>query len=84
MYYDYYVYQYATSITYAASVCEQVEQKGQEEVDAYLKFLKAGNSASPAELLGIAGVDPLKDDTYEAAGSLITALIDDFIATVKK
>lgn len=84
LYYDYYVYQYATSITYAASVCEQVEQKGQEEVDAYLKFLKAGNSASPAELLGIAGVDPLKDDTYEAAGSLITALIDDFIATVKK
>ncbi len=78
-YYDYYVYQYATSATYAASVCALVDEKGQEETDAYLEFLKAGKTASPAELLGIAGVDPLSDDTYEAAGELIGELIDEFI-----
>ncbi len=81
LYYDYYVYQYATSLTYAASVCNQVDEKGQEEIDAYLEFLKAGNSASPSELLKIADVDPLADETYEEAGELISELIDEFIKT---
>lgn len=81
LYYDYYLYQYATSLTYAASVCNQVDEKGQEEIDAYLEFLKAGNSASPSELLKIADVDPLADETYEEAGELISELIDEFIKT---
>ena len=81
LYYGYYVYKYATSITYAASICEQVEEKGQEEINAYLDFLKAGSCAKPSELLGIAGVDPLKDETYEAARELIGVLIDEFIET---
>ena len=34
LYNDYYVYKYATSITYAASICNQVEEKGQNEIDA--------------------------------------------------
>lgn len=83
-YYDYYVYQYATSLTYATSICQLVEEKGQEAVDAYLDFLKAGNSASPSALLRIAGVDPLKDETYETAGTLIEELIDEFIATANE
>ncbi len=78
-YYEpYYVYQYATSITYASSICNLVDEKGQEEVDAYLDFLKAGKTASPAELLSIAGVDPMKDETYQAAGTYISGLIDEF------
>ncbi len=78
-YYDYYVYQYATSATYAAAVCNLVEENGQREVDAYLDFLKAGATADPASLLTIAGVDPMDDDTYESAGKLIGDLIDEFI-----
>lgn len=83
-YYDYYVYQYATSVTYAASICQLVEEKGQEEVDAYLDFLKAGNTASPSALLRIAGVDPLKDETYETARALVEELIDEYIATANE
>ena len=79
LYYNYYVYKYATSITYAASICRQVEETGQEECDAYMRFLKAGNSEPPSELLAFAGVDPLDDATYEAAGELIGELIDEFI-----
>ena len=79
LYYNYYVYKYATSITYAASICKQVEEKGQDEIDAYMQFLKAGNSASPSELLAIAGVDPLDDATYEAARNYIEDLIDEFV-----
>ena len=83
-YNQYYVFRYATSTTYAASICKLLEEKGQEEIDAYLAFLKAGNSASPAELLKIAGVDPLADETYEAAAALFTDLIDEYIATVSE
>ena len=83
LYNNYYVYKYATSITYAASICDQVEEKGQDEIDAYLDFLKAGQTASPTDLLGIANVDPLKDDTYEAAGKLIGGLIDEFAKTAR-
>ena len=58
-----------------------MDEKGQEEIDAYLEFLKAGNSASPTELLKIAKVDPLADETYEEAGELISEMIDEFIKT---
>ena len=81
---NYYVYQYATSITYAASICSKVEENGQEEIDAYIDFLKAGNKADPADLLSIAGVDPLDDATYDAAEKLITDLIDEFVALAEK
>ena len=84
MYYDYYVYKYATSITYAASICNQVDEKGQDEIDAYMEFLKAGNSASPSELLSIAGVDPMDDATYDEAEVLIGNLIDEFVETAKE
>ena len=84
LYYNYYVYKYATSITYAASICNQVDEKGQEEIDAYMAFLKAGNSASPSELLSIAGVDPMDDATYDEAEVLIGNLIDEFVETAKE
>ncbi|MBQ1525807.1 MAG: hypothetical protein IIZ75_01610 [Lachnospiraceae bacterium] len=84
MYYNYYVYQYATSLTYAASICALADEKGQEEIDAYLDFLKAGNTAAPSELLGIAGVDPLSDETYEEAAKFISELIDEYVKEVKQ
>ena len=84
LYYDYYVYKYASSLTYAASICEKVEDEGQDEIDAYLQFLKAGNSADPASLLEIAGVDPLDDETYESAQELISDLIDEYIEALDK
>lgn len=84
LYYDYYLYKYATSLTYAASICNKVDEKGQEEVDAYIDFLKAGNTTDPASLLSIAGVDPLSNDTYDEAGELISELIDEFIETAGK
>ena len=83
-YYDHYVYKYATSITYAASICDKVEEKGQEEIDAYMEFLKAGSSADPVTLLSIAGVDPLDDATYDSAEELIGGLIDEFIAETQE
>ena len=55
----------------------------QKEIDAYLDFLKAGKSDHPANLLGIAGVDPMDDETYDSAEKLINDLMDEFIETAK-
>ncbi len=82
LYNNYYVYQYATSVTYAASICNLVDKNGQDEVDDYISFLKAGASASPADLLRIANVDPLADKTYEEAGALIKDLIDEYVSAI--
>ncbi len=87
-YYDYYVYQYATSITYAAAVCQKLEdarsaEEKQKVREAYLDFLKSGKSADPVTLVKIVGVDPMDDKTYEEAGEYISGLIDEFIEMAK-
>ncbi len=83
LYYNYYVYKYACALTYAASICNRVDEEGQDAIDDYIDFLKAGNSDSPSKLLEIAGVDPLDDTAYEEAGELIENLIDEYIEVCK-
>lgn len=57
-YYNFYVYQYATSFAASASLAEQVQAHGQQAVKRIQeKFLSAGNSAAPIDVLKAAGVD---------------------------
>ena len=77
-YYVYYVYQYATSITYAASIAQGILGGKENAVEDYLSFLKAGRSADPQTLLSIAGVDPLKEETYRAAMDYFKGLVDEY------
>lgn len=51
----FYVYKYATGISAAAALSEQVIRTG--DVSPYLKFLKSGGSRYPIETLADAGVD---------------------------
>ena len=77
-YYAYYVYQYATSISYAASITQGILGGRENAVEDYLSFLKAGRSADPQTLLSIAGVDPLKEETYRAAMDYFKGLVDEY------
>ena len=77
-YYVYYVYQYATSISYAASIAQGILSGRENAVEDYLSFLKAGHSADPQTLLSIAGVDPLKEETYRAAMDYFKGLVDEY------
>ncbi|HVF10764.1 MAG TPA: oligoendopeptidase F, partial [Abditibacteriaceae bacterium] len=43
-YYGYYVYQYATGISAAAALAQQILHEGQPAVDRYLSFLSGGSS----------------------------------------
>ncbi|WP_085992711.1 oligoendopeptidase F [Oceanobacillus senegalensis] len=56
-YYNYYVYQYATGYSAATSLANQILSEGDNAVDRYLEFLKAGSSDYPIEVLKKAGVD---------------------------
>ena len=77
-YYVYYVYQYATSISYAASIAQGILGGKENAVEDYLGFLKAGRSADPQTLLSIAGIDPLSADTYRAAMEYFKGLVDEY------
>ncbi|MCL2054806.1 MAG: oligoendopeptidase F [Oscillospiraceae bacterium] len=56
-YYDYYVYQYATSIAAACTISQRITDGEDGAVEAYLSFLKSGDSDSGTALLKLAGVD---------------------------
>jgi len=56
-YYNFYVYQYATGISAASALVQQILQEGQPAVQRYLTFLSSGSSDYSIELLKKAGVD---------------------------
>lgn len=56
-YYNFYVYQYATSFSASMAISKQILEEGQPAVERYLKFLSGGCTKSPIELLKDAGID---------------------------
>jgi oligoendopeptidase F len=76
-YYDYYVYQYATSMSGAVWFANQF-LKGDEKVrDAFIRVLSAGGSDYPHNiLLNEAGLDMRKPDAYQAAFTRMNDLMD--------
>src|SRR5208283_5333044 len=70
-YYNFYVYQYATSIIASTSLAQAIRDeaaKGQTAArDRYLAMLKAGGSKYPVDLLKAAGVDPTTSAPFDAA-----------------
>lgn len=62
----FYVYKYATGLISAVSIARGILQD-KNNFAAYKKFLSAGGSDSPYEILKLAGVDLMTDAPYEAA-----------------
>ena len=77
-YYNYYVYQYAAAVSYAASLCTSIVNGEEGAVEAYLNFLALGCSQPPAELLKSAGIDPLEEETYQKALDYFSSLVDEY------
>lgn len=66
-YYDFYVFQYATSISAAAYFTEEIEKNGEPALEKYLNVLKAGGSDYPHHILmEEAGLDMTKEAPYRA------------------
>ncbi|MCR4600030.1 MAG: oligoendopeptidase F [Acetatifactor sp.] len=56
-YYNFYVYQYATSFCASVAIVKSILSEGAPAVERYKKFLSGGCSKPPVELLKIAGVN---------------------------
>lgn len=65
-YYNYYVYQYATSFSVSLNIVERILNKEEGILDKYLEFLKLGDSLYPIEALKILDID-LSDKTIFAS-----------------
>jgi len=75
-YYNFYVYQYATSIAGAAYFVDQLKANGDEARDIYLDFLKAGGSDYPVEILKDAGLDMTSPAPYNAVIDRMNGVMD--------
>jgi oligoendopeptidase F len=78
MYYDFYVYQYATGIVAATALAEALQCEPETARVRYLEFLSSGGSDYPLELLRRAGVDLESrvpyDDAFATIGRQLDAL----------
>ncbi len=83
-YYNYYVYQYATSIAASSLLAEDVLTKKPGAVDRYLNLLKAGGSDDPYVLLQKAGVDMATPAPYDAIARRMDKLMDQIEAIEAK
>lgn len=74
----FYVYKYATGYSAATAISNKILEEGPPARDAYIEFLKTGESDHPIELLKLAGVDMSTSAPIEKAMKIFTALVDEF------
>ena len=68
-YRSYYVYKYATGITTAVTIADNILTYGEEYFAKYRKFLSAGGSLAPLDIIRLADVDLETSAPYEKAMS---------------
>ncbi len=89
-YWDFYVYQYATSlvasITVARGILDEASAPGAPTArrDAYLAMLRAGSSKYPIELLRDAGVDMTTSAPFAAAMKEMNQTMDEIEAILAR
>ncbi len=76
-YYNFYVYQYATSFTASAALSEKVLNGEKEATRRFLDFLGSGGSDYPINLLRKAGVDMTTSEPFELTMQKMNRVIDD-------
>ncbi|HEY2953917.1 MAG TPA: oligoendopeptidase F [Candidatus Eisenbacteria bacterium] len=87
-FYDFYVYQYATSIVASTALANGIREeaalgKSTRRRDAYLDMLRAGSSKYPIDLLKDAGVDMTTPAPFRAAMLEMNAVMDEMDKLLK-
>lgn len=83
-YYNFYVYQYATSIAASSQFAADIQAKKPGVLDRYLTLLSAGGSDDPYVLLRTAGVDLASPAPYDAVAAQMNAVMDQMEALLAK
>ncbi len=76
-YYDFYVWQYATSMAGAAAITDSILKEGTPARDRYFAMLKAGGSDYPYDLYKRAGIDMASPAPYQALAARMNRLMDE-------
>ena len=76
----FYVYKYATGITCAVNIANML-LSDPKKIDEYKKFLSAGGSAYPTEIIGYVGIDLTKMSPYEVVMKEFSETLDELIKT---
>jgi oligoendopeptidase F len=76
-YYNFYVYQYATSIAASVFFDQQIQTGGTAARDAYLDVLRAGGSDYPVDILKRAGLDMTSPAPYRALINKFSRTLDE-------
>ena len=82
--YNYYVFQYATSLIYGTALVEKMNEQGQPAVDAYYNILKGGGSKYSPELIKDAGIDPMSPEPVALTMQKMNRVMDQMEEILKK
>ncbi len=83
-YNSFYVFQYATSFTASSALSEKVLSGDPGATERYLKFISAGKSKYPIELLKDAGVDMTTDEPLELTVRKMNRVMDEMERLLNK
>lgn len=75
-YYDFYVFQYSTSIAAASSFAAKIGNGDMGVKDDFIDMLKAGGSDHPYELMKEAGLDMASPEPYQALMTRMNTIMD--------
>jgi oligoendopeptidase F len=76
-YYDFYVFQYATSIAAASDLAQKIRTGDQQAQEDFINLLKAGGSDYPYELMKNAGIDMATAAPYRALVKRMNGIMDE-------
>ena len=76
-YYNFYVYQYATSLTAATMLAEQILAGDRTAAKRYMELLSSGGSEYPVDLLRKAGVDLTTSEPFKLTVQKINRVMDE-------
>jgi oligoendopeptidase F len=76
-YYNFYVFQYATSFTASTALSERVLAGDKDATKKYIEFLSAGGSEYPIDLLKKAGVDMTTSEPFDLTMKKMNRVMDE-------
>ena len=83
-YYNFYVYQYATSFVASQALVSKVLAGDKGAVERYLNFLKSGGSEYPVQMLQKAGVDLTTSEPFNLTMKTMGQVMDEIEELLKQ
>ena len=84
LYYNFYMYKYATGLSSACYIVNSILSGKKDAVKNYIEFLKTGNRMAPNDELKITGVDLTKKEVCDSAIKMFSEIVDEFEKTYEE